>query len=139
MNYYIGNESLQDIEKDKVFNEYNVIERAIEIIKDGGDKNPCDMGTFCPFCCIAIAKIQLDEEYGTGLDMDIVVHEVVRGYIIEHESDMPLVNAGKLIDEMIGEKYGKVSGIYKFTKEESLELCQMALEGNDGSNSRKKT
>jgi len=109
------------------FNEFDVIKKAIDVINSQGDNFPCSMGTYCPFCCISTAKGILDREFDCELPFSTLVRDVMTDNVIERDSDMPLVNARKIIDETIGKIYGKLSGIYKFTKKETLNICEKAL------------
>jgi hypothetical protein len=46
---------------------------AREIVCDGGDPDPCELGAYCLRCCLALAKTDLDAEFGTVFGLDWVL------------------------------------------------------------------
>ena len=63
------------------FGAIDVLKYARAIIRDGGDPNPCRLGTYCLRCAISIAKGDLDN-----------IHEVPLG-----AQDGPLLEAAELL------------------------------------------
>ena len=45
-----------------------ILRFARRIVEDGGDANPCRLGRYCLYCCVAIAKKDLDDVAGTLYD-----------------------------------------------------------------------
>lgn len=52
---------------------------ARRILLDGGDPKPCALGSFCVYCCIAIAKGDLEETEEYGLNAEVRGRQWVDG------------------------------------------------------------
>ncbi len=75
-----------------------VLKRAKEILDNGPlPEDHSEHGEWCPFCAIAMAKGQLDDEYGTGIDFSEAIYEMAFG-LTERGSDLPLIEAREAID-----------------------------------------
>jgi hypothetical protein len=74
------------------FGVNEVLQRAIEILERGPLTGMwSEHGEWCPYCAIGLAKSELDEEHGTGLDpIDSAIF-----YYNGVESDRPLIEARK--------------------------------------------
>ena len=95
-----------------------------DILKRAGDnliKAPLpkgfdEHGEYCPYCAVAMAKSQLDDEGGTGMGLSEQLRQLATGFQ-EVESDKPLVDAANLL--------GKIPE--PFTKEKTLHAFDEAL------------
>jgi len=107
----------------------DVLRRAHEILTAGPLSNAC--APYCPWCAIAKAKGQLDDEHGVGLD----IAECVLYWDIDVESDRPLIEARRALASW------NTVNIATLTQEASLEILEAAIqilnekEENDGSDS----
>ena len=98
----------------------DVLERAIALIESGPlPESHRDHGEWCPYCAISLAKSQLDEERGTGLDLGQCFEQVVFG-LSELESDEPLIEAR--------ERLGTIE--QPFTRDATLGALRAALTPN---------
>ena len=79
-----------------------VIDRAIDILKRGSLVGEwAEHGKACPYCALAMAKSQLDNERGTGLDAAEALRQHAMGEVIEDESDAPLIDAVDALKQII--------------------------------------
>jgi hypothetical protein len=105
-----------------VFTYVDVIERAIEIIqRDNSKYSWSDHGECCPWCAIAMAKGELDNENGNGIDTSILaLSQYLRDDFIEVESDGPLILARKTL-----EQWNDINP-YSITKSKAIEILLQA-------------
>ena len=99
---------------DMQFDWRDVLKRAREIVEGRGDKTPCVMGRFCPRCCAAIAKSELDREH------DIPMPPSFSDFT--YESDRPMVEARTRIAAH------EIDTTKILTREEALAIIDAALE-----------
>lgn len=98
----------------------DVLKRALSIMRKGPlPRNDREHGKWCPYCAIAMAKGQLDNERGTGLPIGEVLRQLITGIRLT-ESDAPLDNARKLI--------GVVNA--PFTQKKTIDALKKALTQN---------
>ncbi len=98
----------------------DVLKRAISIMRKGPlPRNDREHGKWCPYCAIAMAKGQLDDERGSGLPLDEVLRQLVTGIRLT-ESDAPLDSARKLL--------GNVEA--PFTQKKTIAALKKALTQN---------
>lgn len=77
-----------------------VMRRAIQIIERGPLPNThSEHGGYCPYCALALAKSQLDNEYDSGLSDLQVLNQIFNGLKIV-QSDTPLLEARYKIGNM---------------------------------------
>ena len=82
-----------------------VLRAAREVVLDGGDTSPCELGAYCLRCCVAIAKSAVDARLGIGfcrgdkvVDAKRVAPETGLALFDQmYESDLPLIEARDLI------------------------------------------
>jgi hypothetical protein len=96
------------------FDWRDVLKRARTIVEGKGDETPCVMGRFCPRCCGAIAKGQLDREH------DIPMPPSFSDFT--YASDQPMVEARTRIAAH------ETDTTKLLTREEALALIDAALE-----------
>lgn len=101
------------------FDWRDVLKRTRKIIKGRGDNSPCAFGRFCPRCCGAIAKGQLDDEHGSGLTGLSVLANLYN----DVPSDKPLNEARIRIAKVEPADKSK-----NLTREEALKIVDRALE-----------
>lgn len=100
----------------------DVLGRAISLVKKGPlPRNDRDHGMWCPYCFIAKAKGQLDDERGTGLTTSELWRQLGMGFHLT-ESDAPLVGARKAL--------GVINP--PFTKAKTLAALKSARTQNNG-------
>lgn len=76
--------------------DIDLLRMAREIVIDGGDPSPCELGPYCLRCCIGIAKDAYDEKHPSGLgeptiDQGAIMAGLPSFASIVFESDLPLV------------------------------------------------
>ena len=100
----------------------DILKRAISIMRKGPlPRNDREHGKWCPYCAIAMAKGQLDDERGTGLPLDECFRQLLTGFRLT-KSDAPLDEARK--------KVGIVEP--PFTQAGTLAALKAALTQNNG-------
>lgn len=65
------------------------------------------LGPYCVRCALARAKGELDDEAGTGIPLHLAFADLVYGEARIHDTDAPLVEAGRYAHPLIGS--GKLS------------------------------
>ena len=106
-------------------NKYDVLKRAKSIIEKAPlTTEQSDHGEYCPYCTIATAKSQLDEEQDDKLDLLKIVAQTIE---MEFElatdirimpSDAPLLDAKGLLGEIP----------LPFTKKKTLNILNNAIQ-----------
>jgi len=92
--------------------------KARQIIADGGDPAPCELGPYCLRCCLAIAQTDLQGQRGDG-------PEGVASFLPpgRHPSDARLLEAVRIVRERHGD-----SGT-AHTRESALSVLDAAMQG----------
>ena len=103
-------------------NTVKVLRAARRIIVDGGDPRPCELGTWCPYCAIGIAKGDVVAEsvsLRTAM-LDVIRDDMLGVPIPERPEDEPLVEARNILKEFVRECV--------HTQESTLEALDAAIK-----------
>jgi hydrogenase maturation factor len=100
----------------------DVLKRSLLILQSAPlPEEDAEHGPYCPFCAIAVAKTQLDQEEGTTLShMEVLIQTFIG--VIEFPGDKPLLEAKKSINKVID-----VNLSYFDSKELSLKILKEAI------------
>lgn len=97
----------------------DLLHRTREIVLDGGDPEPCEVGKYCIRCCLGIAQSDAQEKY---------CEDAMRiGFIPfgQHYTDYVLDDARKIIAS-VGDS-GGITGSEVMTKESALKVIDAAI------------
>src|ERR1043166_2096850 len=101
----------------------DIIRGCRAILRDGGDPNPCERGQWCPYCCMAIAKGDLDDREGNTAPVAERIAVVLR-VAPPTEFDAPTIAARKLL-----KRPAPTLGAGPYTRESALAVVESALAG----------
>jgi hypothetical protein len=91
------------IKSSDVMDKFDILRRAMNILlKSPLTGSDAKHGEYCPYCAIAIAKGELDNEFDTGVTFMEALTQMVSplGFNFDNEEDRPLIEAKESLNTL---------------------------------------